>query len=388
MFPNPHPVFDFKYFRDITPPEPTYRKVVLLNAITVDSPTGDMITKNVLVHVYTVSSVISRKQSYGFKFRFGDEEEHRNYRLIGPWGKSPSTGTLDEWVLLRTDLGEMLSMKSLGSLKSCLSRSTNHESKNSIGQGLMQVTRSVAPKRNESLQVTKTFKRLVKNRVERSQIRVSRVGGANGHAGGRRMSELRQEVCSPIVCGAIPRRWVSTIVIPVSNEDGVVRGLIPFYMGLKKDTAPVSINPMWAIPRYGWAVEEGRRLQEVLSVPQCNTQRQYQRVVNAQTYSCASILLQIGKLHPDLLTCHQASVSTWKRYNILKNAFDTKRALSILPVEPSEVTSSSVSENKSVCVDTKEETLMLRYRRIVMEIASTPGGCFLDCLLGKLSFLY
>ena len=318
-------------FADTVPPVPDYEKVLIRRALMVDPQSGERCFRDVVLHVHTVHPVITRKDSMKFRFRFGDEPQHQNYRLIGQYGKVEAD-EISEWVVVRSAVvggngGEVISMRHLGCLLP-LSGNVGHARRHHKGRTFLHATRRLASKRDESLKVAPRIKKLLRFGVECSQLRVSRVSGPNGHAGGQRMSVVRREVCSPLVCGAIPRNHRSTIVVPVLRG-GAVYGAVPFYISAEASHPKVVSNPKYGVPRNGWKVS-GSRLFGVHLEDKNKTIRDYNRVMCATEYNGALLLLQLAKRRSTLTTSWDAASSTWNDYGVLKGLFDARRDASLL----------------------------------------------------------
>ena len=136
--------------------------------------------------------------------------------------------------------------------------------------------------------------------LSESSIRVNRVGGPMGHAGGMSMSDLRQATISPYVSNAIPRNWSSAnVVVPLQLPDSTVAYSVPYYMGVQhQDQLAAVLPPHNSIPRRGFVTKGAKVLKEF----QSSEDLPFLRVFTATVYSGARLLKKIALLHPHLTT--------------------------------------------------------------------------------------
>ena len=99
-----------------------------------------------------------------------------------------------------------------------------------------------------------------------------RVGGPGGTAAGSCMTTLREQLCDPLLEGAIPRSVLATIIVPLVDATRAVVGALTFYQrakklekgeGKSKGKSGCAVSPNNGIPRRGWAIE-GERLEAAI----------------------------------------------------------------------------------------------------------------------------
>ena len=131
-------------------------------------------------------------------------------------------------------------------------------------------------------------------------IRVNRVGGPMGHAGGMTMSDIRRDVVSPFVSNALPRNSVlGNIVVPFQLHDSSVAFAPPFYIGVRQQGAPAVASPaLSSIPRHGF-VSSGAKVSNAFHDSEY---LEVLRIFTATVYSGARILRKLAVLHSHLTT--------------------------------------------------------------------------------------
>jgi hypothetical protein len=85
-------------------------------------------------------------------------------------------------------------------------------------------------------------------------IRVNRVGGPMGHAGGMIMPDLHQETVSPYVSNALPCNFsFGNIVVRLQLQDLTVPFAVPYYIGVRQqEELAVAVLPHSSIPWHGF----------------------------------------------------------------------------------------------------------------------------------------
>lgn len=154
---------------------------------------------------------------------------------------------------------------------------------------------------------------------KKTSIRVNRVGGPFGHAGGQRLSTIRKMVVSPYVTGALPRNKVSSvIVLPVDYPTrGVTTFAFPLYIaapahdkGIPENAAASATTaPHKALPRPGFS-SHGRNVVKASS--KSNIELAITRLFTSVPYSGARILVELAKQHPELSTSREAALRTYQ----------------------------------------------------------------------------
>jgi hypothetical protein len=137
-----------------------------------------------------------------------------------------------------------------------------------------------------------------------SSIRVNKVGGQMGHAGGMTMSNLRKATISPYVSNALSP---TNIVVPLRIRDLTVAFVSPYYIGVKQqEELAAALSPHNSIPRRGF-VARGKR---VLNEFQLSEDLPFLRVLTATVYSGARMLQNMALHHPHLTTSPKVVEST------------------------------------------------------------------------------
>jgi hypothetical protein len=145
-----------------------------------------------------------------------------------------------------------------------------------------------------------------------SSIRVNRVGGPMGHAGGMAMSDIRQAIISPYVSHALPRNCsYANIVVPLQLRDLTVAFAAPYYIGVRKQEELAAASPPHnSIPRRGFVSKGAKVLHEF----QSSEDLPFLRVFTSTVYSGARILRKLALAHPHLTTSP----------NVVKSALQTE----------------------------------------------------------------
>jgi hypothetical protein len=201
---------------------------------------------------------ITHKESKCFNFRSGEEDINQNYSAVGltDWEIAKTGNNMREyWVLLRTipiavdECSQLLSFTRLNAM------SDVHSSNNKfcVSQKLMSVTRQCVSARLPNTCATVNKKKLIKKKLLTSCLRVGRVSGPYGHAGGRELNELRILCCSQLVKNAMPRSKLGSIVVSyhAAGQKKTICELIPYYIGVKDKVCRAVSPPFNAIPRLG-----------------------------------------------------------------------------------------------------------------------------------------
>jgi hypothetical protein len=309
-------------------PMVTRQTVVLRDCPILDDCTGEEVKKTIMVHVVTVQPVVSTATASKFKFRSCDGDEHRGYEIISPLtATAASHDGMDEvdevWQLVRTSESDSsaLSFIRIGCLDSLFGEQTNPQSGLEAARRIGTLLRRAAPYRevNSHKAPSTVDAAIQKKGLRGSCLRVNRVGGPNGHAGGFSLQELKAKVCSPFISGCIPRNPVGSVIAwPVGSggRGGGVTEIIPFYVTVQMENGlKVMHPPHCAIPRHGF-VSTGKRVlaefhnEQDLRPLEVGRPVAFLRIFTASVYSGARILCQLGQLHPLLKTSEVAAKRT------------------------------------------------------------------------------
>jgi hypothetical protein len=176
-----------------------------------------------------------------------------------------------------------------------------------VSQKLMSVTRQCVSARLPNTCATVNKKKLIKKKLLTSCLRVGRVSGPYGHAGGRELNELRILCCSQLVKNAMPRSKLGSIVVSyhAAGQKNTICELIPYYIGVKDKVCRAVSPPFNAIPRLGWIVNnkdvstklQQQNTNESLESKTCT---QVFKTEVASLFSGACILSGLFRRHPEL----------------------------------------------------------------------------------------
>lgn len=175
----------------------------------------------------------------------------------------------------------------------------------------MFTLREAAPYRKEgSKRAPSTVSDLVaKEGLAKSSLRVNRVGGPFGHAGGLSLKMLRERSVSPLVSHAMPRNCTNATVAVLAGPVGssMVTELNAFYLATSKEGATKA--PLSGIPGYGY-LSSGKKVATKLDHPANRESREVLRTGTACVFSGARILLSLARMRPDLTTSFEAARQT------------------------------------------------------------------------------
>jgi hypothetical protein len=306
-------------------PNITHETVTLRDCPVLDDSTGEEVKKTIMVHVVTVKPVVSNATALRFKYRSSDGHEHRGYETFIP--KIPTVSNEDEvdevWQLVRSSGPDSsaLSLIRIGCLDTLFVAHTNPESGVAAGHRIGALLRRAAPYRElNSRKAPANVDAAIKKRGLRgSCLRVNRVGGSNGHAGGFSLQELKAKACSAFISNCIPRNPVGSVItwlVASGGGGGAVTEIIPFYVAVKMEKGlAVTSPPHCAIPRHGF-VSTGTRVLAEFQKDQVgrplDTLRpvEFLRIFTTTVYIGARILIELGKIFPHLKTSKAAADRT------------------------------------------------------------------------------
>jgi hypothetical protein len=305
-------------------PKVIREKVVLPDCLVLDDSTGAEVTKTILVHICTVTPVVSNEIASQFKFCSPDGAQHVGYELIIPEMPAGGSDVYDEvWQLVRSSGpgSRALSFNRIGCLDSLFGDQTNPRSGCAAARRIGTLLRRAAPYRaSNSRKAPATVDMAINRRGLRgSSLRVNRVGGPNGHGGGFSLQELKAMVCSPYISHCIPRNSVDSVIIwPVASggRGSGITEIIPFYVTVKMEKGlSVTCPPHCAIPRHGFSSTGTRVLTEFqrdeITQPQKPLRPvEFLRIFTVTPYNGARILLELGKMNPSWKTSEEAALRT------------------------------------------------------------------------------
>jgi hypothetical protein len=373
-------------------PEVTKETVILRDCPVLDDSTGEEVRKTIMVHVVTVKPVVSTATAFKFKFRSCDGDEHRGYKVVIPpmptVASHDGMNEVDEvWQLVRTSESDSsaLSFIRIGCLDSLFGEQTNPKSNLAAARRIDTLLRRAAPYRElNSRKAPATVDAAIdKKGLRASSLRVNRVGGPNGHAGGFFLQEVKAKVCSPFISHCIPRNPVGSVITwPMASGDCITE-IIPFYLSVKMDKGlAVTCPPHCAIPRHGY-VSRGTRVLDEFQKDQDKRLLEFLRIFTATVYSGARILRQLGMCFPHLMTSEEAVLRTLR-------SEESRRAIhsaGVLP--PSSATRSrtagerdSYYPGQAVFVTDSNPDSDATWPALVVELARSTGKHFLVKLVG------
>jgi hypothetical protein len=320
--PEPKCVFPTNDFADV---RPKFREqtVTLKDCKVLDNCTGDVVSRTVKIYITTVHPVVTPEVAAQFKFLSSDTQEHRGYLVILPEKPAVEADGIDEvWHLVRTSDSDgsdstALSFNRIGCLDSMIPPSKARSgSVLSASKTIGKLLRRAATYRQpDSGKAPKSVDRAIKKKGLRgSSLRVNRVGGPNGHAGGFTLQKLKAKVCSPFISHCIPRNQMhSVITCPVvTRNEGGVTTVIPFYITVKKEKGlAVVCPPHCAIPRHGFVSTGSRVLTQFKNhgesqAIQARLPQSFLRIFTASTFTGARVLRQLGISFPQFVTSEEA----------------------------------------------------------------------------------
>jgi hypothetical protein len=313
-FPEPTLAITQEEFANVRP-KFTKATVILRDCPVLDDSTGEDITKTIMVHVITVEPVVSTATASHFKFRSSDGDDHRGYEVIIPTMPTAADDVDEVWQLVRTSESDSsaLSFIRIGCLDSLFGEQpASPQSGLALARHVGTLLRRAAPYReaNSGRAPATVDAAIEKKGLRGSCLRVNRVGGPNGHAGGFFLQEMKARVCSPFISHCIPRNQVGSVITwPVASggtAGGGVTEIIPFHMSVKMETGwAVTCPPHSAIPRYGF-VANGKRVRAEFQEDEDPRPQKLLRTFTATVYNGARLLRQLGKIYPLLKTSVEA----------------------------------------------------------------------------------
>jgi hypothetical protein len=216
-------------------PHVTRETVLLEQCRMLDNSTGREVLKTIKLNIITSRLWSRQKLPIKFKYRTADGPDHVGYEVITtPMLQVPEDGVDEVWQLVRTcePNSSALSFIRIGCMD-CLFSGADGRTRQQASCRIGSLLRMAAPYREvDSGKAPSNVDSAINTRGLRgSSIRVNRVGGPNGHAGGFLLQDLKKKVCSPFISHCLPRNApVSVITWPVmSNGEGLWTELIPFY---------------------------------------------------------------------------------------------------------------------------------------------------------------
>jgi hypothetical protein len=286
--------------------------IVLKDCPVLDDETGVEISKTIHIEVISCDPLISSADAEAFKFRAADEQEHCNYETFVPkqCPKTVDREKVEYWQLVRSSGSESqaMSLIRIGCLDSIFKNQSVQEETEASNEILSLLRGQAGYRKKDSKKAPSTLtKAIAKVGLVDSWIRVNRVGGPMGHAGGMKMSTIRRDVVSPFVSGAVPRnRALGNIVVPFQLPDSAVAFASPFYIGVKQqDTLAVASAPHNSIPSHGF-VSPGSKVFKAFQECEVSKHLQVLRTFTATVYSGARILRELAIQHPGLTTSQEA----------------------------------------------------------------------------------
>jgi hypothetical protein len=285
------------------------KSIILENCPVLDDETGTETKKTIHLDVISCSPLISFAESTKFKFRAADEKEHVNYETFFP-PPPPMDNKTEHWQLVRAPGldSQAMSLIRVGCLDPFFKKKTISETKEASQEVLSLLREGAGYRKQNSGKAPATLvKALAKVGLFESSIRVNRVGGPMGHAGGMSMSGIRRGVLSPFVSNCVPRnRPLGNIVVPF-QVGSMVAFMAPFHIGVRqKETLAVASPPHNSIPRHGF-VTPGAKVYKAF---QDSEHLGLLRTFTATVYSGARILHELAKVEPALTTSENAVRTT------------------------------------------------------------------------------
>lgn len=242
---------------------------------------GNIVKRDVTIFVHCVRPVITHNESQAFFFRSGEEPDNQRYSCVGvsDWEYANKYRKKREfWVLLRSipvekgEQSEILSFTRLNAFEDY----GNPNVCEYISKQLLTITRDCVPARMPKKCVQKKKTKLLKKELLTACIRVGRVSGPYGNAGGCSLSDVRSMVTSQIVRNAMPRTKLGSIVVPYHavGQLATISEIIPYYIGVK-DKGMRVVKPRFnAIPRRGWIVDNATIKAKITCPPQKVTNKE------------------------------------------------------------------------------------------------------------------
>jgi hypothetical protein len=395
LIPEPNDGVTEEEFANLTP-KVTKETVILRDCPVLDDTTGQEVRKTIMVHVVTVKPVVSTATASKFKFRSSDGDEHRGYEVIIP--PMPTVGShdglkgVDEvWQLVRTSESDSsaLSFIRIGCLDSLFGEQTceqtNPESNLAAARRIGTRLRQAASYRefNSRKAPATVDAAITRKGLRASCLRVNRIGGPNGHAGGFFLQDVKAKVCSPFISHCIPRNPVGSVIAWPVARGGCITEIIPFYLSVKMEKGlAVTCPPHCAIPRHGF-VSPGTRVLDEFQKDEDTRLLEFLRIFTATVYSGARILRQLGLCFPHLMTSEEAVLRTLC-------SEESRRAIhSAGALPPSSATRSrtagerdSYSPGQAVFVTDSNPDSDATWPALIVALARSTGKHFLVKLVG------
>jgi hypothetical protein len=166
---------------------------------------------------------------------------------------------------------------------------------------------STCRKKNSKKAPATLSKAIEKVGLVKSSIRVNRVGGPMGHAGGMTMSNLRKATVSAYVSNTLPCNSPSAnIVVPLRLRDLTVAFASPYYIGVRQQEELAAASPPHnSFPRRGFDATGTR----VLNDFQLSEDLPFLQVFTATVYSGARILRNMAHCITPILPQVQSLLS-------------------------------------------------------------------------------
>jgi hypothetical protein len=147
-----------------------------------------------------------------------------------------------------------------------------------------------------------------KKNLYSSCLRVGRVSGPYGHAGGRTIEEVRNMVTSQNVKNAIPRTKSAAILIPYHavKQTNTASEFIPYYIGVRNEKIRVVQPRLNGVPRLGWIVNNKHIMAKInpkVRGTEKNNVANYEDILRTEVstlFSGAHVLAQLFARYPEL----------------------------------------------------------------------------------------